>query len=59
MMRTDTWGGEAYGPIPYNYTCIDHICKDLTMESTIELVLFNTTDNMFGLHGCMEMSDIV
>lgn len=58
-MRTDQWNGTAFGPIPYNYTCIDNSCTDLNMQSTFEVVYHRPTDNLLVLYGCIEMTEMV
>ena len=56
-MRTDQWNGTAFGPIPYNYTCIDNSCTDLNMQSTFEVVYHRPTDNLLVLYGCIDLTE--
>jgi hypothetical protein len=58
-MRTDKWNGTAYGPIPYNYTCLDNNCADPQMQSLFEVVYHRPTDNLLVLYGCIEMTEMV
>jgi hypothetical protein len=59
FLRTDKWNGTAYGPIPYNYTCLDISCADPQMQSTFEVVYHRPTDNLLVLYGCIEMTEMV
>ena len=53
------WNGTAFGPIPYNYSCVDISCTDPQMQSTFDVVYHRPTDNLLMLYGCIEMTEMV